>query len=176
MACGVSDWAFFFTQASNSDRSACFLRNPLPPAHRVRAAAQVIASEASTDAGISEASFPPLPEKTFCQSRGRWTTPSGPGYRTDHWDVSIAHSDILDLQGFWDQPGRSRPGRGIQNQHRDLRIKNRFSSDLENQPRRARTGSIRVARQAGKKHAAPATMVMITKADPNASGSRGLTW
>jgi hypothetical protein len=39
----------------------------------------------------------------------------------------------------------------------------------------ARTGSIRVARHAGKKHAASATIVMTTKADPNASGSRGLT-
>ena len=41
--------------------------------------------------------------------------------------------------------------------------------------RRAWTGSIRVARQAGKKHAAKEASVITTNADPNASGSRGLT-
>src|SRR5713226_8879548 len=44
-----------------------------------------------------------------------------------------------------------------------------------NQSRNARTGSIRVARQAGKKHAAREAMVITTNADPKASGSRGLT-
>ena len=43
------------------------------------------------------------------------------------------------------------------------------------QVRKARTGSIRVARQAGKKHAISATMIIIRKASPNANGSRGLT-
>ena len=40
----------------------------------------------------------------------------------------------------------------------------------------ARTGSVRVARQAGRKQAASDAIVITTKADPNASGSRGLTW
>jgi hypothetical protein len=43
------------------------------------------------------------------------------------------------------------------------------------QVRSARTGSIRVARQAGSKQETSATIVMTTKARPNASGSRGLT-
>jgi hypothetical protein len=34
---------------------------------------------------------------------------------------------------------------------------------------------MRVARQAGKKHAAKEASVITTNADPNASGSRGLT-
>ncbi len=43
------------------------------------------------------------------------------------------------------------------------------------QSRSARAGSVRVARHAGKKHAANAAMVMTTNAEPKASGSRGLT-
>jgi hypothetical protein len=45
----------------------------------------------------------------------------------------------------------------------------------ENQSRNARTGSVRVARQAGKKHAANEAIIITTNADPNVSGSRGLT-
>ena len=41
--------------------------------------------------------------------------------------------------------------------------------------RRARMGSVRVARQAGKKQAANAAMVITANADPKAKGSRGLT-
>ena len=44
------------------------------------------------------------------------------------------------------------------------------------QPRRARRGSVRVARQAGRTHAARAAIVITTNADPKAIGSRGLTW
>ena len=43
------------------------------------------------------------------------------------------------------------------------------------QPRRARRGSVRVARQAGRTHAARAAIVITTNADPKAIGSRGLT-
>jgi hypothetical protein len=46
---------------------------------------------------------------------------------------------------------------------------------VENQPRRVRAGSVRVARHVGKKHASNDAIVMIASADPNASGSRGLT-
>src|SRR5713226_393960 len=48
-------------------------------------------------------------------------------------------------------------------------------SDVENQSRNARAGSVRAARRAGKKHAASETIVITTSADPKASGSRGLT-
>jgi hypothetical protein len=41
--------------------------------------------------------------------------------------------------------------------------------------RNARTGSVRAARHAGTKQAASAAIAITTKADPNASGSRGLT-
>jgi len=43
------------------------------------------------------------------------------------------------------------------------------------QARSARTGSMRVARQAGRKHATNATSIITIKADTNAIGSRGLT-
>jgi hypothetical protein len=48
-------------------------------------------------------------------------------------------------------------------------------SDVENQSRNARAGSVRVARQAGRKHAVNAAIVIIASAAPNASGSCGLT-
>jgi hypothetical protein len=41
--------------------------------------------------------------------------------------------------------------------------------------RRAHIGSVRVARQAGKKQAADAAIVITAHADPKAKGSRGLT-
>src|SRR5437588_885172 len=41
--------------------------------------------------------------------------------------------------------------------------------------RRARMGSVRVARQAGNKHAADAVTVITANADAKAKGSRGLT-
>jgi hypothetical protein len=47
--------------------------------------------------------------------------------------------------------------------------------DIENQSRKARARSVWVARQAGKKHTANEAIVITTTADPNASGSRGLT-
>jgi hypothetical protein len=43
------------------------------------------------------------------------------------------------------------------------------------QSRSARSGSVRVARLAGRKHAANEAMVITTNAVPYASGSRGLT-
>jgi len=43
------------------------------------------------------------------------------------------------------------------------------------QGRNARTGSVPAARHAGRKHAASAATAITMKADPNASGSRGLT-
>jgi hypothetical protein len=43
------------------------------------------------------------------------------------------------------------------------------------QSRSTLAGSTRVARQAGKKHAANETIVITTNADTKASGSRGLT-
>src|SRR5580693_1586365 len=46
---------------------------------------------------------------------------------------------------------------------------------VENQSRSARAGSVRVARQAGRKHAANEAMVITARADPKASGSYGLT-
>ncbi len=46
---------------------------------------------------------------------------------------------------------------------------------MRTQSRNARTGSIRVARQAGRKQAANEMIVMIRNAGPNASGSRGFT-
>jgi hypothetical protein len=49
------------------------------------------------------------------------------------------------------------------------------NSDVENQSRNARAGSVRVARQAGKKHAVNAAIVIIANAAPKASGSCGLT-
>jgi hypothetical protein len=49
----------------------------------------------------------------------------------------------------------------------------KFSS--KDQSRSARIGSVRVARHAGKKHAANDAMAITRNADPNASGSRGLT-
>jgi len=48
--------------------------------------------------------------------------------------------------------------------------------NVENYSRNARAGSVRVARNAGKKHAASAAIVITAKAAPNASGSRGLTF
>ena len=45
-----------------------------------------------------------------------------------------------------------------------------------NYSRRARAGSVRIARQAGRKHAASEAINITSNADPNASGSRGLTW
>ncbi len=45
----------------------------------------------------------------------------------------------------------------------------------QNHPRRARTGSVRVARRAGNKHAASETVVMTASAVPKAIGSSGLT-
>jgi hypothetical protein len=51
-----------------------------------------------------------------------------------------------------------------------------FISELTRyQSRSARTGSIRVARQAGRKQAANETIVITRNADPEAHGSRGLT-
>jgi hypothetical protein len=44
-----------------------------------------------------------------------------------------------------------------------------------NQFRKALTGSVRVARHAGRKHAASAATVITTSAAAKASGSRGLT-
>ena len=46
-----------------------------------------------------------------------------------------------------------------------------LEGETENQVRSARTGSMRVARQAGRKHAISATTVMMAKANANASGS-----
>ena len=45
---------------------------------------------------------------------------------------------------------------------------------IHSQSLRARTGSVRVAFQAGRKHAASAATVITRNAAPNASGSRGL--
>src|SRR5437762_10110884 len=42
-------------------------------------------------------------------------------------------------------------------------------------PRSAQTGSVRVARHAGTTHATRDAAQITTNADPNASGSRGLT-
>src|SRR6202008_2912175 len=50
-----------------------------------------------------------------------------------------------------------------------------FVRDVENQSRKTLAGSLRVARHAGKKHAARAATVITISADPKASGSRGLT-
>src|SRR6266566_3079831 len=47
--------------------------------------------------------------------------------------------------------------------------------DDRHYPRSARSGSVRVARHAGRKQAVNDAMAMTTNADPNASGSRGLT-
>src|SRR5271170_4618892 len=47
--------------------------------------------------------------------------------------------------------------------------------NAENQSRRTRAGSVRVARQAGKKHAANEAIVITASADAKASGSCGLT-
>ena len=46
------------------------------------------------------------------------------------------------------------------------------ATSVENQSRNARAGSVRAARQAGKKHAAREAIAMTANADPNAS--RGL--
>jgi hypothetical protein len=48
-------------------------------------------------------------------------------------------------------------------------------SAILNQSRKARTGSVRVALHAGKKHAASEATSITANAAPNASGSRGLT-
>src|ERR1700733_5402098 len=45
----------------------------------------------------------------------------------------------------------------------------------ETQSRKARAGSVRVAPQAGQKHAASEATAITTSAEPNAAGSRGLT-
>src|ERR1700737_3307750 len=55
------------------------------------------------------------------------------------------------------------------------RIVRRIAEDARGQSRRMRAGSVRVARQAGRKQAANAATVMTTNAEPKASGSRGLT-
>jgi hypothetical protein len=44
-----------------------------------------------------------------------------------------------------------------------------------NQFRNALTGSVRIARQAGKEHAASEAITITTRADPSVKGSRGLT-
>jgi hypothetical protein len=49
------------------------------------------------------------------------------------------------------------------------------AADAADQSRKARAGSVRVARQAGKKHAANEPMVITARAAANAIGSRGLT-
>ena len=49
------------------------------------------------------------------------------------------------------------------------------AAETADQSRKARAGSVRVARQAGKKHAANEPMVITARAAANASGSRGLT-
>ncbi len=46
---------------------------------------------------------------------------------------------------------------------------------VENQSCSALAGSVRVARHAGKKHAANAAIVITANADPNANGSHELT-
>jgi len=61
------------------------------------------------------------------------------------------------------------------NRVRDPTLSFCSASPHSSQTRNARTGSTRVARQAGKKQAINATIVMTTNATPNASGSRGLT-
>jgi hypothetical protein len=48
-------------------------------------------------------------------------------------------------------------------------------SDLANQSRNALAGSVRIARQVGKKQATNVAVIITTNADPNAQGSRGLT-
>src|SRR5947208_17163335 len=47
--------------------------------------------------------------------------------------------------------------------------------DRPRHPRSARSGSVRVARQAGTRHAATEAHAMTAKAAANAAGSRGLT-
>ena len=48
-------------------------------------------------------------------------------------------------------------------------------AELESQSRKARARSVRVARQAGKRHAANEAIAITMNADPNATGSRGFT-
>ncbi len=50
-----------------------------------------------------------------------------------------------------------------------------FLQDFCNQLRKACTGSVRIARQAGNKQANNEAMVITASADPNVKGSRGLT-
>ncbi len=56
-----------------------------------------------------------------------------------------------------------------------LPFKSRHIGQRENQSRRMRAGSVRLPRQAGKKHAANDTMIIAANAAPKASGSCGLT-
>ena len=51
----------------------------------------------------------------------------------------------------------------------------RSIQERDHSVRRARIGSVRIARQAGRKQAANAAIVMTANADPKAKGSRGLT-
>jgi len=49
------------------------------------------------------------------------------------------------------------------------------SQEHTHQSRNTRAGSVRMARQAGKRQAATEAIVITANADPNASGSLGLT-
>src|ERR1700675_1606433 len=63
--------------------------------------------------------------------------------------------------------------RGLSQEDKDRHIPKR--SEKSHSARRARIGSVRVARQAGKKHAAADATIITAIAAAKASGSRGLS-
>ena len=74
-------------------------------------------------------------------------------------------------QDFW-------PARWIRVREQDVFtavVGVRLDVDIENQFRKTLAGSVRVARQAGRKHAAVDVRVITANAAAKASGSRGLT-